>query len=179
MIAPITRDSRRLFAHLRSGRRLHHARRQDRHSPRSLPRKPHLGGLVDAGRAAAVLVLVAIGEHHPARSKAQLALFCRLRRVSVLCWPELEAAIGKLDGKLAAAQQPASCGSSTGRTSGTALLPPPWRTADALWDGSRRAAEGAGRGCSGAPITSLLSRILSIGQQMRRGCGVSFHQQRT
>jgi hypothetical protein len=30
-----------------------------------------------------------------------------------------------------------------------------------------------------AHFGGLLSRVLSIGQQMRRGCGVSFHQQRT
>jgi hypothetical protein len=132
------------------------------------------------GRAAAESVLVAIGEHHPGTLEgATRAVLQAAARLGVVL-ARARAAIGKLDGKLAAAQQLGDlrffnraykryrldCLRRGGR-------PMPYGTAVAKL---RKALAGA---AAGAPITSLLSRILSIGQQMRRGCGVSFHQQRT
>jgi hypothetical protein len=171
----------RLSAQLRSGRHLHHAGRPDRHGPWSLPRKPHLGGLVDAregrGRIGARGDRRAPSGHARRRnsrcSAGSGASRCRAgpsskRRSasSTASWPRRSSS--------------ATCGSLTGRTSGTAL------TASAVADGRclmGRQSSSCGRRWPGllpeSPIASLLSRILSIGQQMRRGCGVSFHQQRT
>ena len=151
---------RRLFAQLRSGRRLHHARRQDRQARGLSPASRISAAWWTQGRAAAESVLVAIGEHHPGTLEgATRAVLQAPARLGVVL-ARARAAIGKLDGKLAAAQQLGDlrffnraykryrldCLRRGGR-------PMPYGTAVAKL---RKALAGA---AAGAPITSLLGQV--------------------